>query len=293
MPMKKTEGFESEKIIVLPAYLLEQIVAHPLNRMLYITDIGFFPTARYHFRERPKGCDTCILIYCAEGEGLVSINGTSYELNERQLIIIPANTPHSYWTKSSLPWTIYWFHFKGDQSKNYCKLLKGGDGPLTLTAHDSEKFIALFHQCYDLLSGATYSTTHQILAMQTAAYAISSLGLIPEREDKESKKQYIEAAIHLMNMKLEGNLTLDELSEYTRISKQHLNHLFKLSVGFAPIDYYLRLKMRRASQLLDLTTLSVKEICHVLGFKDPYYFSRLFRKIIGLSPTAYRSKLKG
>ncbi|MEO3944247.1 AraC family transcriptional regulator [Gorillibacterium sp. CAU 1737] len=291
--MKKTKGFKSEKIIVLPAYQLEQITAHPLNRNLYVTDIGFFPRARNHYRERPQGCDTCILIYCAEGAGRVVINGIEHEVMERQLIVLPADTPHAYWTDTEHPWTIYWFHFKGDQAADYATLLKGGASPLTLSAVDSEKFITLFHQCFDLLSGGAYSPAHQVLAMQTAAYALSTLGLIPEREDEDRRKQSIETAIHLMKMKLEESLTLDEISQYTQISKQHLNHLFKTSVGFAPIDYYLRLKMQRACQLLDLTALSVKEVCHTLGFKDPYYFSRLFRKIIGLSPTDYRNKLKG
>ncbi|MEJ8302747.1 AraC family transcriptional regulator [Saccharibacillus sacchari] len=291
--MKKIEGFESEKIIVLPTYQLEQIVAHPLGRMLYVTDIGFFPRARYHYRERPEGCDTFILIYCATGQGKVSIGGVSHGLNERQLIVIPADTPHSYWTETEHPWTIYWLHFKGERAENYSALLKGGAGPLTLGAQDSEKFIALFHQCYDLLSASAYSASHRILAMQTAAYAMSLLSIVPEREDEERAKSYIESAIHLMNLKLEETLTLDEIARYTQISRQHLNHLFKSSVGFSPIDYYLRLKIRRASQLLDLTTLSIKEICHELGFKDPYYFSRLFRKIMGVAPSEYRKKLKG
>ncbi|SET04160.1 AraC-like ligand binding domain-containing protein [Paenibacillus sp. NFR01] len=290
---KKTDGFEAEKIIVLPSYQIEQIISHPLNQSLYITDIGLFPRARYHYRERPNGCDTCILIYCAEGKGTVNINGTDHTLNERQLIVIPSETAHAYSADSAHPWTIYWFHFKGEQANNYAALLKGGAGPLPLSAHDSEKFIAHFHQCFDLLSDSAYSTMHQILAMQTAAYALSSLAIISERETGDRKMQYIETAIHLMNMRLEENLTLDEIANYVQISRQHLNHLFKTSVGFAPVDYYLRLKIQRACQLLDLTSLSIKEVCHALGFKDPYYFSRLFRKIIGLSPTDYRNKLKG
>ncbi|MFS0726383.1 AraC family ligand binding domain-containing protein [Paenibacillus sp. 1P07SE] len=291
--MKKSDGFESEKLMVLPDYLLEQIASHPLNRMLYVTDIGFFPRARHHHRERPHGCDTCILIYCAHGEGHVSMNGDHHKLTEGTLLVIPSDTPHAYWTETDRPWTIYWFHFKGEQADAYAALLHAGEGPLTLHVQDSEKFIRLFHQCFDLLSDSAYSTSHQILAMQTAAYALSLLGLISEREHEDRKKQTIETAIHLMNMKLEESLTLDEIAQYTRISKPHLNFLFKTTVGFAPIDYYLRLKMQRASQLLDLTTLSVKQICHSLGFKDPYYFSRLFRKIIGLSPTDYRNKPKG
>ncbi|WP_138493381.1 AraC family transcriptional regulator [Paenibacillus pinistramenti] len=291
--MRKKDGFDAEKILVLPAYLLEQVAAHPITRLFYVTDIGFFPKAHYHYRERPDGSETFILIYCAEGEGRVSIDGVQHVLGSRQLIVIPADTPHSYWAESAAPWTIYWFHFNGEQAGSYAALLGGRPGPLTLSPQDSEKFIALFHQCFDLLSTGEYSVSRQILAMQTAAYAISSLGLLVDRAEEDRQMQYIHKAIHLMNLRLEQTLTLDEIAQYTQISKQHLNHLFKSEVGFAPVDYYLRLKMRRAGQLLDLTTLSVKEVCHSLGFKDPYYFSRLFHKIIGMSPTDYRNKLKG
>ncbi|GJM79987.1 hypothetical protein HMSSN139_24830 [Paenibacillus sp. HMSSN-139] len=51
--------------------------------------------------------------------------------------------------------------------------------------------------------------------------------------------------------------------------------------------------MQRAGQLLDLTGLSVKEIAGAVGLSDPYYFSRLFKKIMGYSPTEYRGIPKG
>lgn len=53
------------------------------------------------------------------------------------------------------------------------------------------------------------------------------------------------------------------------------------------------MKMQRAGQLLDLTDWSVKEIAGAVGLSDPYYFSRLFKKMMGCSPTAYRGIPKG
>ncbi|WP_219838396.1 AraC family transcriptional regulator [Paenibacillus sp. R14(2021)] len=292
--MRKTDGFQSEKIIVLPPYLLEQMTAHPLIRPLYLTDIGYFPSALHHYRERPEGCDTHIVIYCAGGAGWVSVHGVVHQLQERSLIVIPADAPHAYGAGDKDPWTIYWFHFRGEQAAAYASLLGGGQHPLMLTTSDSDRFVTLFHQCYDLLSTKSYSAAHQLLAVQTAAYAMSQLGLISaERGDEDRRKPYVEAALQFMTVRLEHDLTLDEIARHAQISKQHLNHLFKASTGFAPIDYYHRMKMQRASQLLDLTSLSIKEICLSLGYKDPYYFSRLFKKMMGLSPTAYRSKLKG
>ncbi|MFS0726007.1 helix-turn-helix domain-containing protein [Paenibacillus sp. 1P07SE] len=160
------------------------------------------------------------------------------------------------------------------------------------SAADGERLIELFHQCYDLLSSKSYSIAHQLHVSHTIRYLISFLGLLPARQEIRSHA-YIEQAMLLMQERLETQMTIEELVVHTRISKQHLHHLFKHHTGYSPIDYYLRMKMQRACQLLDLTEYSIKQISLTLGIADPYYFSRLFKKVIGLSPSAYRGNPKG
>ena len=69
--------------------------------------------------------------------------------------------------------------------------------------------------------------------------------------------------------------------------------LFKQQTGYAPIDYFIRLRMHRACQFLDNTGMSVKAIATTLGYEDPLYFSRLFRTVNEASPIAYRRMRKG
>jgi AraC-like DNA-binding protein len=59
------------------------------------------------------------------------------------------------------------------------------------------------------------------------------------------------------------------------------------------MDYFARLKIQRACMLLDRSTLRVKEVGAKVGFSDPYYFSRSFRQVMGISPRAYRAVPKG
>ena len=59
------------------------------------------------------------------------------------------------------------------------------------------------------------------------------------------------------------------------------------------MDYLIQLKMQRACQLLDLSDLRVKEVAAKIGYDDPYYFSRLFSKVMGLCPQTYRNNVKG
>lgn len=69
--------------------------------------------------------------------------------------------------------------------------------------------------------------------------------------------------------------------------------LFKEQTGFAPIDYFNRLRMHQACQWLDTTDWSAKRIASRLGYEDPLYFSRLFRAVNDQAPTEYRMTRKG
>ncbi|MGG4146569.1 AraC family transcriptional regulator [Paenibacillus algorifonticola] len=291
---KKTQGFETEKLIVLPPYQLEEMTSHPIIRQAFVTDIGYFHRAKHHYRERPKGCDSYIFIYCTNGEGWIKLGSEeTIHVTEKTVSIIPAFTPHSYGAKTTNPWSIYWFHFRGEELVQLLESLSLEAALLHVSLPEAEKIVELFNQCYELLSAKSYSVIHQLHISQTIRYLLSYISLIPRRKQDEKMLAYIEQAIQYMKDQLEGHLTLEDLVTRTRISKQHLNHLFKQSTGYAPIDYYLRLKMQRAGQLFDLTDQSVKAVSLSLGFKDPYYFSRLFKKIIGVSPTDYRRQLKG
>jgi transcriptional regulator GlxA family with amidase domain len=95
-----------------------------------------------------------------------------------------------------------------------------------------------------------------------------------------------------MRQHLNKPLQVAALAAQVNISASHYFALFKRCTGSAPIDYFTRLRMERARQLLDRTQLSVKEIATVLGYEDPFYFSRVFKSSSGVAPSDYRSSHK-
>ena len=99
----------------------------------------------------------------------------------------------------------------------------------------------------------------------------------------------MDQAIQFMNQHLNKNISLPELSASYNYSTSRFSSLFKDRTGFAPIDYFLHMKVQKATQFLDFTDKPVKEIGDELGFDDPYYFSRLFKKIMGSSPSDFRN----
>ncbi len=100
----------------------------------------------------------------------------------------------------------------------------------------------------------------------------------------------IGAAIGFLEHHLDEVVTLDELADLTDLSASTLNRAFRRAVGLPPLAYHLRLRIRRAGDLLRTTDLSVTEIAGRTGFDDANYFARQFGKAMGLSPSAYRKR---
>ncbi|MBB6669123.1 AraC family transcriptional regulator [Cohnella nanjingensis] len=291
---RKMEGFDEERLFVLPDYMAGELSQSHLTRGLYVSDIGYFPRARHHYRERPEGSNAHILIYCVEGEGWVETNGKPAAVTERQLVAIPANVPHRYGASSDSPWSIYWVHLQGEYVADYMKLFGLDGGAVRLPAGAFSAWTDGFEKCYRLLSGKPYSMPAQVLVSLTMGELLGNVGMSAEGSARDRKRETdLAGAIRFLNDRLAESVSLAELAAHTGISKQHLVYLFNQETGFPPIEYFLRLKMQKAGQLLCLTGLTVKEIAAAVGIGDPYYFSRLFKKLMGASPAHYRSVPKG
>src|SRR5438128_365 len=112
---KRRDGFEGEKLISIPQKVWKEATAKaPALFPLYITHIGYFPKASFHYRERRKGCEDNILIWCLQGKGHYILDNKPFEVHANQFILLPATDRYiRYWADEQDPWTIYWVHFTG------------------------------------------------------------------------------------------------------------------------------------------------------------------------------------
>lgn len=108
------------------------------------------------------------------------------------------------------------------------------------------------------------------------------------RDETRENDRKIEQTIAFMRGHLNRPLHVAELASLANISPSHYFALFKRRVGCAPIDFFIRLRMRQACRLLDTTSLNVKEVAAALGYDDPFYFSRVFKSVNRISPSEYR-----
>ena len=95
-----------------------------------------------------------------------------------------------------------------------------------------------------------------------------------------------------MQNNLSKVITIHDIANAVNLSTSHIGALFKKKTGFSLIEYFNQLKTQKACQYLLFTDLRINEIALELGIEDPYYFTRMFTKIIGSSPAKYRASQK-
>lgn len=289
--VKKKEGFQGQKAVIIPRQILNSKCAkNNVNNTLYVTDIGYYPKAQFHYRERGHGADQHILIYCQEGSGKVSIQKTAYKIEAGDFFIIPAKTAHMYVADELNPWTIYWIHFKGTSSGHIVDTIEKQIGNKGFIKHN-ETCIELFNEIYKHLERGYGNDT--LMYVNMCLWHFLSTFLYNDKfgqSDNLSSNDPTDLAIDYLGKNINSILTLENIASQVNISPSHFSYLFKKKTGFSPIEYFNHLKIQKACQYLLFTNLRIKEISQELGIDDQYYFSRLFTKVMGMSPVEYRVK---
>lgn len=292
--MKKRDNFPGQKMIVLPEKVISYYNSNQITRDAYITDIGYFPEARDHFRMRMKGSIQNILIYCIEGSGWISVDGVRSNLHKDQVFIIPKNTPHTYAASDKNPWTIYWLHFGGEKAEQI--IFNDRKTPFLKSANHNlaDERIRLFDSIYYSLE-SEYSATNLVYSAIVLMHFLGSFSFEQQFgwQKEINERDVTGKAINFMRTNINRKLNLQEIAEQCNISVSHFCLVFKKSTSHTPVEYFNNLRIQRACELLDFTSMSVKSIADNLGFSDAFYFSRVFKKVIGQSPGSYRRHKSG
>lgn len=186
---------------------------------------------------------------------------------------------------------VFWIHFTGSDVKNilayhgisldehvfYCGVLPD--------------YKALFRKIIQELQLCRYGYEDYIASL------FNDIMLLVDRQQHEQKKatgnvqEQIERAAAYFNENYNTKISIDDYAESLHISTNWFIHNFKQYTGMSPAQYILSLRMVNAQSLLERTTYNIKEISEIVGYENPLYFSRVFKKEIGKSPAQYRKEM--
>lgn len=282
----KQDGFKGEQMIVLPIESFQDYVENPQVKRMYLTDVGFFPRAAHHYRERKDGIEEYIFMYCTEGSGTIIVEGKEFTLGENQAFCIPHFKKHVYYACEDNPWSILWVHLKGEDTRffplNDCSTI----------VFNSENAKNRMHFLFDLLFrvlDGNYTLGNFIYISQVLSLILAETYHREKANTTLEQNKHVTNIIRYMSKHLGENLTLDDIVKEFDLSKSYLNATFQKYTQHAPMDFFINLKMKRACRLLRVSDSYIYEVAQQLGYSDQYYFSRIFKKVVGVSPKEYKN----
>ena len=285
------EGFPGQRLEIVPPGIVRRAATLPVVRCLFPTHLGRFDAARHHYVDRRQGTPEHIFIACLAGAGRCWIRKTRWDLTEGHAIVLPPHIHHRYQADETRPWTIFWIHFVGSEAQDYCQAMNVSAGQPRFWIADLPQITAAFEEVYSYVLGGF--TDNDLLGLSTATARLFGLCRYfqrsPDARRRETEERVV-AAIRFMQQNVSRTLQLRECADRARWSSPHFNMVFKRHVNIPPMKFFARLKTTRACELLKTTDLTVREIAAQLGFEDPFYFSRFFRRHQNISPSRYRKE---
>lgn len=241
----------------------------------------------------PATRDEYLLHYIIDGKGYFTADGKTYELGKNDAFLILPDEVTIYSADLEYPWSYIWIAFNGFKASEY--LEHAGFSTTNRIGHFlcEEQLIKAIDE---ILSAHELTYSNQLnrhiqllnfLSCLIHEYE-TSFHPLPSSE-LTAQQSYIIYAMNYIERNYQNNITIEDLCNRLGITRSYLTKLFKEELHSAPYEYLVNLRINKASSLLKLTSLPVKQISNMVGYHDPFVFSKLFKQKTGVSPKDYRN----
>ncbi len=239
---------------------------------------------------RPRGTDDWLLMHTLSGSVRVALPGRELLLESGDTLLYKPGTPQDFGgDASSASWEVVWAHFV--PRPDWLELFRWSavaPGLLHTWAPKSsllDRIEACLLETDRLaVSGLPHAHRLALNALETALLWLDILN--PSRRRLDFR--VVEALDHLSH-NLHRRVSVAELAHAVHLSPSRLAHLFRQETGMTPRGYAERQRLGRAMQLLEVTLLPVHEVARQAGFESQFYFAARFKKLIGRTPSEFRS----
>lgn len=243
--------------------------------------------------DRKDGMKGLILNLTTKGKGLIFQGEQAFTVEKGDVLLFPAHVPHYYQRlPSENSWYHRWIYFRPrgfwgellnwQQEKNGVFITH-----LSRDEHYSALETLFIEVERNINSDAPFSNDMAANLVEQLLIRIKMLQ--PENVGKIIDPR-VQQAVNLMMDNINHEFSIEELAQKVCISASRLSHLFRRDMNATLTRWRDDQRISYAKQLLLTTHLSINKISRMVGFTDPLYFSRVFKKISGVSPKTFRDK---
>ncbi|MDQ1911028.1 helix-turn-helix domain-containing protein [Paenibacillus sp. GD4] len=275
------------------------VVSNPQPREegeLSVLFTGYSQTKPGH-KPGPKVVDYYLLHHILSGKGTYTCQGHTYELGQGDSFLIEPGKLINYMADLADPWHYRWIAFEGKQAESLLQDIGLSSGQPVVHTGRKRSIAVLYHQvqtAFQSRSSQASLKANGYLHLLLAEYAEAlqpQQGAAPQMTSGGDRT--VQQAIHYLQTQYAEPITIELMAETLGYNRAYLSTLFKQHTGLTPVTFLLRLRLDKARHLLrERTELTMEQIASSVGFQDPLYFSKQFKRLYHISPSAYRDSLK-
>ena len=229
-----------------------------------------------------------LIHYVTHGQGLLEIGGSSYPLSAGQAFLIRPYHLVRYSSCADNPITYWWVEWRGEGSDQLVDAMGFDQDHPVLTFRSSTEVLAAM----DLLERAQDGSLADNLERKGELYRLMSCFLrnsmrADHADVKDSRAYFITAEHYIRSRLSDPELSVSSTAGDVCISRKYLHSLFTQYAGKSVSDFIIDERMTMAKELLKQNLLTVSSVAISVGYNDPFAFTRIFKKRVGIPPSQY------
>ena len=262
------------------------------SKPILVTAAGYYRvhTSEVIETDRPNGRGDYQLLYISAGKLHLYVDGEERIITKGNMLLFRPGETQIYNLYSADKPETYWVHFTGsdvDTLLDYYGMPKDENVFFTGTSPDYQW---LFKQMIQELQLCRVNY-EDLLNMNLRHIFLMINRFLKEGTELDSDAlDEVERATHYFNENYNLNICIKDYANERHMSECWFNRTFKHVTKVTPMQYIIQLRMTNALNLLEHTSYNIIQVANAVGYDDAYYFSRLFKKNIGVSPTEYRKR---
>lgn len=263
---------------------------HHFSSELYFAFCGFSKTLPFH-AFGPTVRNSYIIHVVLAGKGKYYVKDEKYSLKKGNIFLIRPGESTFYRSDAEEPWLYAWISFGGKVADEIIHYSSFKEGTYSVTSTNVQQYSDIILECMN----CSNDTLEGELKLNELTYRFLRLLLTDGGEFLTGVKQKfsrlaIEAMIYISNHYLE-EITVRDVADHLAVNRSHLSRVFQNHFGMSMKGWILRVRINHATYLLSMTNESVENISYQVGFRSLVVFSRIFKKLIGETPTHYRKRM--
>lgn len=260
--------------------------------------VGSVGTYRLYTRpklptHRPRGRLDYQLLYIASGKAHFYFNGKEEIVTAGNMVLYRPKEEQRYYYYGTDRTEVYWVHFTGNNVKNILRKYRIPDGAHVIHTGTSLEYKKTYLQMIQEMKQCRPHYEEVLIHyLELLLISISRLQERKPRNKSDFVMKEIDSALAYFHSHYSSRISIDEYARAHGMSVSWFIRSFREYAGETPAQYILSLRISNAQTLLESTTDSIMEIADSVGYDNPLYFSRLFRKQCGISPSEFRKQIR-